>query len=96
MITNVRTTVPAAMGMSVGEFDIIKGRLTVSFVRPEVKGGKAKIHMFEIPEGVKSVIYEDRDWGALFEGSLEHLKGLEKDDLFVYFDVEDKSLKRIR
>lgn len=96
MITNVRTTVPAAMGMSVGEFDVMKGRLTVSFVRPERKGDMAKIHMFEIPNGVKSVVYEDRDWGALFEGSLEHLKNLTKDDLFVYLDIESKELKRIR
>jgi hypothetical protein len=87
-----------AMGMSVGEYDVIKKKLFIHFSRNGAPGNKPEISipLFDIPKDVKEVELVDLDWDGIYACSVKHLKSLAKDDKFIYANLKDPDIKRVR
>ena len=98
MRTTVHTKNPMAVGMSVGEYDVIKKKLFIHFSRNGAPGSNPEIHipLFDIPKDVKEVELDDLDWDGIYTCSVKHLKSLTKDDKFIYANLKDPEVKRIR
>jgi hypothetical protein len=95
VIINVKAKHPSNMGMSVGEYDIQKKRLVIG-ISPVNEKNMYRVRDFELPAGLTEVFYEDRNWGHIYQGSVEHFNSLLRDKEYILVDITDKGLKKIR